>query len=178
VPTTVWSDHTNSAGINGYIKELSIRAVAAVYTAASSPPASATASSKPAETGATISQPTASLSTTNTAKGISPVKVGVGAGVGGFAFLALIAAGAYLLLRRRRRRLPTKPDDDMIAKPELPGESIPKHEYAKEVVGAPVWEMADTSSPAELGGHTDIDIVSATQDTEIVEENGHTRREP
>ncbi|KAF2691403.1 hypothetical protein K458DRAFT_381262 [Lentithecium fluviatile CBS 122367] len=39
----------------------------------------------------------------------------------------------------------------VMEKSELPGESLPRHDIAKEAFSAPVFEMADTSGPTELG---------------------------
>ncbi|KAF1958651.1 hypothetical protein CC80DRAFT_502594 [Byssothecium circinans] len=92
-------------------------------------------------------------------KSNNQMRIGLAVGVSlGVLVIASILAAVLLFLRRRRRR-PIKinqnePNDGAAAVSELHDKSLDKHKAAKELSGVPRFEMEDTSSPAELAGHS------------------------
>ncbi|KAF2643102.1 hypothetical protein P280DRAFT_515544 [Massarina eburnea CBS 473.64] len=92
-------------------------------------------------------------------KNTNYIGIGVGVGIGGLVLISVLVTVFYVLRRRRQKQQNANAQTNdgygetgTAEKPELHGESIPKHEFAKEVVGDPVFEMPDSSAPVELGG--------------------------
>jgi hypothetical protein len=144
VPTAQPSISDEDAGVEHI---LSIKAVAAVYTTTPTMiPTSASAtplSFRPAE-----------VSYDDLWNNREFLAV-VGTALGSIAILTLVAmAWCFRVRRKRWRRLRdarSQADNrEAMGKSELPAESIPRHQIARELNGASVFEMADTSSPTEL----------------------------
>ncbi|KAF2867092.1 hypothetical protein BDV95DRAFT_598231 [Massariosphaeria phaeospora] len=103
------------------------------------PPATATtATAPPSPPG--LTRPPNQLSTS------TKIGIGVGAGIGGLLLLSALATILFLFRRYQKSEQERKKD-----KPELHGDTMPKHRIVGEIKGEPIHELGDTSSPVEIG---------------------------